>query len=76
MESQPGMDDLSRQVKREAEKQRVTVELTEEQFESLRRAWDDGDPRAPAQVTFLVRGREVAELAVAGYRYRGDTCCV
>lgn len=66
---------LSAQIKQEAERQRITVELTEEQLEALRAAWDDGDPKAAAQITFLVKGKPVAEMAVAGYRYRGDTCC-
>ena len=58
--------DLSRQVKDLAAEQPFTVELTEEQLEGLRAVWDQGDPGKPAQI---------AEMAVAGYRYRGDTCC-
>lgn len=69
-------NDLSQQLKKEAENQRVTVELTEEQLESLRAAWNQGDPTAPAVVTFLVKGKPSAEIAVAGYRYAGSECCV
>lgn len=68
--------ELSTQLKRLAEQQPLKVELTEEQLEALRAVWDAGDPAAPAQITFMVQGRDVAEMAVAGYRYRGDTCCV
>lgn len=68
--------DLSEQVKREAADQPFTIELTEEQLENLRAVWDEGDPRKPAQITFLVKDKPIAEMAVAGYRYRGDTCCV
>lgn len=77
-ESQPSSeyDDLSRRVKSEAARQRISIELSEDQLNALRAAWDEGDPTAPAQLTFLVKGREIAEMAVAGYRYRGDTCCV
>ena len=52
------------------------MELTEDQLEGLRALWDKGDPRKPAQITFMVQGKPLAEMAVAGYRYRGDTCCV
>jgi hypothetical protein len=69
-------NDLSQRLKKEAERQRVTVELTEEQLESLKAAWNQGDPTAPAVVTFLVKGKPAAEMAVAGYRYAGSECCV
>jgi hypothetical protein len=69
-------EELSQRIKKEAERQRVRIEVTEEQLQGLLGQWDDGDPKAPAQITFLVQDREVASLAVAGYRYRGDTCCV
>ena len=67
--------DLSRQVKDLAAEQPFTVELTEEQLEGLRAVWDQGDPGKPAQITFMVQGKPIAEMAVAGYRYRGDTSC-
>lgn len=69
-------EDLSRQVKRAAAEQAFKVELTEEQLDVLRVIWDAGDPKAPAQITFYVKNKPIAEMAVAGYRYRGDTCCV
>lgn len=75
MEQNPETGDLSSQVKHAAARQPVTVELTEEQLEALRAVWDDGDPTAPAQITFTVKNKPFAEMAVAGYRYRGDTCC-
>lgn len=67
--------DLSKQVKELAAEQPLTLELTEQQLEGLRALWDKGDPRKPAQITFMVQGKPLAEMAVAGYRYRGDTCC-
>lgn len=76
MERDKGFEDLSAQVKRAAARQPLTIELTEEQLEVLRAVWDEGDPKAPAQITFLVKDKPFAEMAVAGYRYRGDTCCV
>lgn len=69
-------DELSEQVKKAAERQPLTIELTEEQLEALRAVWDEGDPTAAARITFMVKDKPIAELAVAGYRYRGDTCCV
>ncbi|GAA1970035.1 hypothetical protein [Microbacterium deminutum] len=69
-------NDLSAQIKVEAERQPVQIEVTEEQLEALRALWDSGDPKAAARITFYVKDRSVAEMAVAGYRYRGDTCCV
>lgn len=71
----PDSDDISRRLKAQAERQRIRIELTEEQLATLRDVWNEGDPKAPAQVTFFVEGRDIAEMAVAGYRYRGDTCC-
>ena len=68
-------EDLSRKVKREASKQPLTIELTDEQLEAVRAVWDEGDPAAAAQITFMVKNKPIAEMAVAGYRYRGDTCC-
>jgi hypothetical protein len=63
-------------IKQHAEKQKIKIELTAEQAEALLAGWDDKDPRLPAQITFYAKDRPVAELRVAGYRYRGDTCCV
>lgn len=68
--------DVSAALKRQAEKQKIRVELTDEQAEALFGVWNDLNPKKPAQVTFVVKGRPVTEFAVAAYRYRGDTCCV
>ena len=69
-------DDLSRLIKQHAEKQKIAIKLTKEQADALLASWDDKDPRLPAQITFYAEDRPVAELRVAAYRYRGDTCCV
>ncbi|MBI3451814.1 MAG: hypothetical protein HY057_03075 [Rhodospirillales bacterium] len=66
----------SQVVKKAAEAQKITVELTPEQAEAILRPWDRMDPKKPAQVTFVVQGREISGFAVAAYRYRGNTCCV
>jgi hypothetical protein len=63
-------------LKREAAKQPITITLTDEQMRAILQAWDDKDPYAPAEVTFVVGLRRVVGIKVAGYRYRGDTCCV
>lgn len=76
METPSRRDELSEQVKKAAERQPLTIELTEEQLEALRAVWDEGDPTGAARITFTVKNKPIAELAVAGYRYRGDTCCV
>jgi hypothetical protein len=69
-------EDLSTRIKELAAKNEITIELTEEQAEAILRQWDDVNPRVPARLRFVVESRDIAELAVAGYRYRGDTCCV
>ena len=69
-------DELSQLIKQRAEKQKIELKLTREQAEALLASWDDKDPRQPAQITFYADDRPVAELRVAAYRYRGDTCCV
>jgi hypothetical protein len=71
-----GPDEASRLIKRYAERQKIRVELTDEQMDAILGKWDEQDPRMPAEITFYVGDRPVAELRVAGYRYRGDTCCV
>jgi hypothetical protein len=69
-------EDLSARVKQLASENEITIELTEEQADAILRQWDDANPRRPARLRFVVESRDIAELAVAGYRYRGDTCCV
>ncbi|MBF0688768.1 MAG: hypothetical protein IR158_13510 [Cellulomonas sp.] len=75
MERDEESRELSRRVKEEAGRQPVAIEVTEEQLEALRSLWDSGDPTRAAHITFTVKDRTVGEMAVAGYRYRGDTCC-
>ena len=68
--------EASEAIKRFAERQKIRIELTEEQVDDLLSKWDDKNPRQPAELTFYAKGREVIQVKVAGYRYRGDTCCV
>ncbi|MGH9360604.1 MAG: hypothetical protein ACRD2T_01715 [Thermoanaerobaculia bacterium] len=63
-------------IKQEAARQPIRVALTQEQADAVLRAWNAGDPRKAARVTFTVQGRDLSEFVVAAYRYRGDTCCV
>ena len=73
---QLGSEELSRLLKQHAVHQQIRIELTEEQMQAILTQWNEQDPRRPAQITFYVSERAVAELMVAGYRYRGNTCCV
>ncbi len=63
-------------IKREAERQPIRVELTQEQADAVLKAWNAGNPKRAARVTFAVQGRVLSDFVVAAYRYRGDTCCV
>jgi hypothetical protein len=73
---EPDPQAASEVVKKLAERQRVRIELTDDQLSAILKQWDEGDPRKPAEITFHVGDRDVIQLKVAGYRYRGDTCCV
>jgi hypothetical protein len=57
-------------------KHKIRIRLTPEQMDAIVEQWNEVDPRSPAEITFYVGRRPVANLKVAGYRYRGDTCCV
>jgi hypothetical protein len=69
-------DEASLAIKKLAAKQKITVQLSEEQLNAILSKWNEGDPRQPAQITFRAGRKTVIDLKVAGYRYRGDTCCV
>lgn len=71
-----GPEEASQLIKKFAEKQKIRIELTEEQMNLILDKWNERDVRHPAEITFVVADRAIAELKVAGYRYRGDTCCV
>ena len=71
-----GHEEVSKAVKQLAEEQQIRIELTEEQYNAILQGWNEKDPRRPARISFQVKDRTVAALDVAGYRYRGDTCCV
>lgn len=71
-----GADELARLIKREAAKQKVKIKLTPEQFDAIVAQWEYGDPTTPTEIAFYVGRKAVANLKVAGYWYRGDTCCV
>jgi cytochrome c551/c552 len=71
-----GPDEASQIIKKYAAKQKIKIKLTEEQLNTIMDQWDEKDPKMPAEITFYAGRRAVANLKVAGYRYRGDTCCV
>lgn len=65
-----------KQIKKLAAKQKIKIKLNKAQLDAIMKQWNDKDPRKPAEITFYVGRRAVANLKVAAYRYRGDTCCV
>jgi hypothetical protein len=69
------VEEASRVIKAHAEHQPVTIELTEDQLETLREQWRKADPSKPLQITFFVADRTVGDLRVASCAYVGDTCC-
>lgn len=68
--------EASRFIKKFASKQKIRIKLTEEQMNAILKQWKEKNPRKPAEITFYAGRRAVANLKVAAYRYRGDTCCV
>jgi hypothetical protein len=68
-------EEATRVLKEHATRQRISIELTDEQVRVILDQWDDADPREPAEITFYVEKRPEMNFTVAGYRYRGDTCC-
>jgi hypothetical protein len=73
---EPDAQAASEMIKKLAERQRVRIELSDEEMNRILSQWDEGDPKQPAEITFHVGERDVIQLKVAAYRYRGDTCCV
>ena len=71
-----GPNEASRLVKQLASKQQIRIKLTEEQMTAILKQWKEKNARAPAEITFYVGRRAMANLKVAAYRYRGNTCCV
>lgn len=75
-EGEMDADQASQTLKKLAADQKVSIELTQDQLEAILGQWDEGDPRKPAEITFYVERKPQLNVTVAGYRYRGDTCCV
>lgn len=71
-----GPEEASILIKKFAAQQRIEIRLTEEQMSAILEQWNEMNPRLPAEITFYAGRRAAANLKVAGYRYRGDTCCV
>jgi hypothetical protein len=68
-------EEATRVLKEHAAKQRISIELSDDQVRAILDQWEDADPREPAEITFVVEKRPELSFTVAGYRYRGDTCC-
>ena len=74
-EKQKLIDESAEMIKKLAEDQKNQVHLTTEQYEILEKGWNNYDNSKPAQITFVVNGKDAAELKVAAYTYRQTTCC-
>lgn len=70
-----GVDEASLKIKELAAKQKISVNITADQFEALQKQWDKWDNSKPAEITFIIDGRIEAKLKVAAYAYRKTTCC-
>jgi hypothetical protein len=70
------LEDATRKIKEHAAKQKIQITLSEEQAHALLSQWKDRDPRAPAEISFHVEGRERINMKVAGYWYADKSCCV
>ncbi|MFA0963813.1 hypothetical protein AB9P05_18555 [Roseivirga sp. BDSF3-8] len=75
-DKQKMIDESAKMIKELAADQKIQVKLSEEQYAALEEHWHNWDPKKPAQLTFIVDGKERADIKVAAYTYRGDTCCV
>lgn len=71
-----GHEEASRIVKKYATKQKIQIRLTEDQVNAILKKWKVRNPKMPAEITFYAGVRAIANIKVAGYWYRGDTCCV
>jgi hypothetical protein len=65
----------SETVKRHASGNRVELEISADAFEALMQGWRKANPNRPAEISFVVEGREVGNFKVAACAYTGDTCC-
>ena len=69
------IDESAKIVKDLAQDQKIEIQLTPEQYKVLEKGWNNYDNSKPAQITFVVNGKDEAELKVAAYTYRSSTCC-
>lgn len=70
------IDEASAIIKKEAEYQRVSISLTQEQLQEVLGQIGKIDPSRPAVVDLIVEDKPIGDLRMAGYWYAGDTCCV
>lgn len=69
------IDESAKMIKELAADQKIEISLSEDQYAALEKHWQNWDPKKPAQLTFMVDGKERADIKVAAYTYRGSTCC-
>ncbi len=69
------IDESAKIVKELAEDQKIQIHLSPEQYQILEKGWGRYDNSKPAQITFVVDGKDEAQLKVAAYTYRKTTCC-
>lgn len=62
-------------IKQLAASNKVELELPPELFERLVESWRNADTSSPAEIRFVVEGREVGNFKIAACAYWSDTCC-
>jgi hypothetical protein len=62
-------------VKEYARGNRVELQISEDAFQALMEDWKRADLNRPAEISFVIEGREVGNLKIAACAYWGDTCC-
>lgn len=68
-------EEASAAIKRFAEGNTVEFKVPAEMVEQLLESWKRGNPDLPAQIRFVVEGREVGNFMIAACAYWSDTCC-
>jgi len=74
-DKQKMIDESAKMIKELAEDQKVKINLSPEQYRAIEKGLESYDHSKPAQITFIVEGKNEAGLKVAAYTYSGSTCC-
>jgi hypothetical protein len=70
-----GVTEASAAIKALAAKNPVEFDVPQELVDRLLESWRGADPSAPAEIRFMVEGREVGNFKIAACAYWSDTCC-